>query len=1099
MRVIVPGDAAGRRRSANGRAARCAALEALGLVIGTIVVTFGLGLVLAGRGTMTQVEAGAGRILNLDRLSSAAELEPVLGGFESPFERQAAARALFEYASARPPTHVGALAAVTLPAAEVRRDARFVRLRARLAERPGDAAVAVLSAADLAQLKPRVQVRSAAGHRRRVLAAAALFVGAFWAAHLFRRWRGAADDPLLLPVLMLLSGLGLVGMLALRDPLRDTLTFVPFVQGVAAGVCLLVAVSAIDFETPRLREMVLVPLLVAVALAALLLLFGSGPGSSGVKVNLAGGQPVEIIRLLVVFSLAAYFARRLEFLRELSVPVPSRVRRLGLRVPRWRDVRPVAVSLALVLAFFFLQKDLGPALIVACLFLGLYGVARRGSGLVLLGAAGLALGFAAAWWAGMPATVRQRVLIWLDPWSNGLPGGNQIAHGMWALATGGPWGLGPGLGSPQSIPAAHTDFVLAVLGESLGFVGLLAIGVLYGVLCWRCLRAAVRAPGDYTAFLAIGMALALSLQGLVIAGGILGLMPLSGIVTPFLSYGRSAMLVNFAAVGVVLAVARQARTVRPHFADPVRTLAAVLTVAAAVAGIRAAWIQVARDERYAVGASLGTQADGGLRFEYNPRLLAAARQIPRGTIYDRHGLPIATSRPAEMAAGAGLWRSLPDAPEPCDPGAARCYPLGGAGFHLIGDWTRQTNWAARNSSYLERDRGARLQGFDDRPEVVQTRHPRTGAAARAVRRDLSDLLPLARSRPGHPNAGARALLARDRDVHASIDARLQAQVAAALRQRVLAGGGTRGAAVVLDADSGDVLASASFPWPTLQAESDAPDDEGAEGESEGDRLLDRARYGLYPPGSTFKLVVAAAALRHDLDDRYLCRRLPDGRVGNFIGGARRPVRDDVLDVHPHGEVDLHRGLVASCNAYFAQLAARVGPARLLDAAALFQIDAAAVPTVAGLRPTLPHAGYGQGEVLASPIRMARVAAAVAAGGAVRPPSWEPTSRRDPQAPGRLLSAADSRVLAASMREAVVSGTGRSLARHPVPIAGKTGTAEVNGGRSHAWFVGFAPYGEARARRIAFAVIVENAGYGGRLAAPVAGDIVSAARTLGIIR
>ena len=86
-----------------------------------------------------------------------------------------------------------------------------------------------------------------------------------------------------------------------------------------------------------------------------------------------------------------------------------------------------------------------------------------------------------------------------------------------------------------------------------------------------------------------------------------------------------------------------------------------------------------------------------------------------------------------------------------------------------------------------------------------------------------------------------------------------------------------------------------------------------------------------------------------------------------------------------------------------------------------------------------------------------------------------------------------------MREAVLSGTGRSLARHPVPIAGKTGTAEVTGGRSHAWFVGFAPYGEARARRIAFAVIVENAGYGGRMAAPVAGDIALAARTLGIIR
>src|SRR5690606_3172790 len=125
-------------------------------------------------------------------------------------------------------------------------------------------------------------------------------------------------------------------------------------------------------------------------------------------------------------------------------------------------------------------------------------------------------------------------------------------------------------------------------------------------------------------------------------------------------------------------------------------------------------------------------------------------------------------------------------------------------------------------------------------------------------------------------------------------------------------------------------------------------------------LLDRVRYGLYPPGSTFKLVVAGAALRSGRFPEpvtFACVRLPGGRVGNYIRGWSRPVRDDPLDTRPHGEVGLRQGLVASCNAYFAQLALRLGPAELLEAASLFQIDVASPSTAASLRRLLPHAGY----------------------------------------------------------------------------------------------------------------------------------------------
>jgi peptidoglycan glycosyltransferase len=308
----------------------------------------------------------------------------------------------------------------------------------------------------------------------------------------------------------------------------------------------------------------------------------------------------------------------------------------------------------------------------------------------------------------------------------------------------------------------------------------------------------------------------------------------------------------------------------------------------------------------------------------------------------------------------------------------------------------------------------------------------------------------------------------------------------------------RAAAVVIDPETGDLLASVSYPLPAGES-----DDGGEAGEAEG-AVFDRARYGLYAPGSTFKLVTAAAALRLDpahWNDRFMCRRQDDGRVG-----ARVPefgvVRDDLLDPHPHGSLTMRDAIVQSCNAYFAQLAVRIGSRPLLDTAALVGVSVARDNSASRLRATLAHAAYGQGDVVATPLRMARVAAAIANGGLLREPRLSRLVEADlkvgPAAkPQRLLSADAAALLAGSLREAVVTGTGRNVAMHPSRIAGKTGTAEVRNGPSHAWFVGFAPHrGE---KQIAFAVLFEQAGYGGAIAAPVAGEIVSAAAARGFIQ
>ena len=1069
MRIVnAPPVSTRRWRVASASRGRAPRLERLGLAVTSLVLLLGLWLTyLEQTATFAAAEADLrnGGLVNLNAIRDESALIPYLPMLPDRAAKVATASAIYRLLHQTPDTppieHAGALAPV-------------------------------VDGAKLAELKRSAVVRTPDEFRRRITTAIAVFMLAFWIAHLVRWYFGAIGDPLLLPVVQLLTGLGVVTMLALRDPLRDMVVAATVSHGIAAGCALWVALAFVDFENPRLRRAVLGPLTAAVVLAIALLLFGSGPTGSGARVNLLGMQPVEVMRLLVVFSLAAYFARRWQFLREFSADVG--VKRL-IRLPRWKDVRPLAVSIAALLALFFLQRDLGPALVLSCVFLGLYGISRARAALVVAGFAVLAAGFTAGYLLGVPSTVTRRVAIALDPWENALPGGDQISHALWALSSGGPWGLGPGVGEPQVIPAGHTDLVMAALGEDLGYIGFATVTVLFGILVWRLLRISVRAPGDYTAFLTVGLTLALAVQGLVIVAGMLGLLPLAGVVTPFLSYGRSAMLSNFIALGVCAAIARRRGPERDAFAPPVRALGRTLAVAAVIIVIRAADVQVARADAFATRANLTQQADGGYRYQYNPRLASAARGIVRGTIFDRHGVPIASSRPEEIEKWTAQYEKLGlTLPESCRPSISseRCYPLGNLAFHVIGNATRQTNWAATNSSYIEKDFDARLKGFDDRPQTITVTNPRTGTAHAVVRRDYSELLPLVRHKgnPGHEDV--RRILARDRNLRVTLDAGLQARTARALRDHTERAGSAHGAAVVIDPATGDLLASASYPWP------DAPELDG-DRPIPADALLDRARYGLYPPGSTFKLVTAVAALRTESavkDARFQCVRLPDGRVGGKVRGASRPVRDDPLDHTPHGTVGLHRGLVVSCNAYFANLANLIGPQVLGEVASEAQIAAARSPVAHHLRRTLPFAGYGQGDVLASPLRMAGVAGALAANGVLREIRLA-ADRSKRSASTQWVSAQGAAELRTYMREVVTAGTGRVLATHPVAIAGKTGTAEVDARRSHSWFVGFAPF--SGKQRIAFAVIVEHAGYGARVAAPVAGDIVTAAQAAGLLQ
>jgi cell division protein FtsW (lipid II flippase) len=1049
----------------------------------------------------------AKQLLNLNNLTAREELLPALTMFPDPAEREFVARKIFLAAGGL--ANVGAIARIRVTAEEAGQGRGLAHFRDRMADR---ASVALLSGDQLRALKPLFVVRRPAQFERAFRLWAFLFLAAFLLVHVWWSVRGFAGDQMFLPAVMLLSGIGLVLMASLRDPVRDNLLFVDFAQGVAMGAVLLAAGSAIDFER-LMGKLSFVPLLASFGLSALLILFGSGPGSSDAKVNLLGFQPVEIIRLLLVFFLAGYFASRWDILRHARETRPSLAPLTGrFDIPPVEYTLPALVSVALSLIFFFLQKDMGPALIFACLFLALYGMAR---GSVLVPAAGLALlaaGFASGYFIGVPHTVGERVAMWLSPWNNMVHGGDQLADSLWAYATGGVSGTGIGLGEPQLVPASHTDLILSALGEECGFLGVAVVFALYALLVYRALRIALRARTDYEFFLAAGLAAATALQVLLIGGGSLGVVPLSGVVTPFLSYGRTAMLMNFLVMAILLSIsARGEETERlAPFRVPVAVAGLVLAIAGAAVVAKAGYVEVLYPAATMGEGTLVLQADGGRRYQYNPRLQEIMEEIPKGAIYDRNGLPLATSNWDELEKHRADYRQLGvDIDRACPRTARRYYPFGGLMFDLLGDLRTRTRWGASNTSFVERDSARRLRGYDDRPALLEIKNPANGKMERVLRYDYRELVPLLRHRHQPDNPEVRRVLDRPRDVRMSIDARLQVKVAEILRNQLKQAGQDKGAAVVMDPATGDLLAAVSFPLPQLDL-GDRPGGLSPEPDAaqEANPYLDRARYGLYPPGSTFKVVTAMAALRKDpqlTNKTYECVRLPDGRAGNFLKGSKRPIRDDVQDKQPHGTIDMERGIIVSCNAYFAQLGTYdVGSQSLLETANLLGIAAASPNTAAELKKSLPQSSYGQGEVVASPFQMARVAATVANGGAMPQGRWI-TDENNPRtaAAQPILPADAAGTLARFMREVVTQGTGRRAGGASVAMAGKTGTAELADAASHAWFIGFAPAGIAStgagARKIAFSVLIENGVYGGANAAPAAAEIVNAAAKLGLIQ
>jgi cell division protein FtsW (lipid II flippase) len=390
------------------------------------------------------------------------------------------------------------------------------------------------------------------------------YLGALLGVHLAFVLAGRRTDQILLPTVGLLGGIGLLLMERLPQSLAGSLGGLARTQLVwlVIGLTIIAGLGVAVRNDVWLRRYKYT--WAAVGVGLLLLTFVFGHDVNGARLSLTigpiSGQPSELLKVILVVFLAGYLSENRRLLVEEST-------RIGpVRLPPLPYLAPMVAMWAIALGIVIVQKDLGAALLFFAVFLLLLYVSTGRVSYVALGLVAFVIGATALYF--LLGHVRTRIDIWIDPFADPSGAGYQVVQALHAFARGGLIGTGLGAGLPliagqPPIPALHTDFPFAALGEELGLVGILAILGLYLVLVERGLRIAMAAQDEFRAILAAGLSLVIGVQAFIIAGGNLKLIPLTGITLPFVSYGGSSLLANAVIVGLLIALSERNRDPLP--------------------------------------------------------------------------------------------------------------------------------------------------------------------------------------------------------------------------------------------------------------------------------------------------------------------------------------------------------------------------------------------------------------------------------------------------------------------------------------------------------------------------------------------------------
>ncbi|MEJ5960978.1 FtsW/RodA/SpoVE family cell cycle protein [Pedobacter immunditicola] len=981
------------------------------------------------------------------------------------------------------------------------------------------------------------------------------FIGAFLLLHLLLCWRAPEADQFLLPIIMVLTGLSLLTLLSLQDPLRDRFLALDTLFFLGIGVLIVCILLFINFRffnaDAKLYRMFIFrkdrsaangwPWIVfAMLLLLSTIVLGSGPEGSGVKVNLLGVQPSEVVKFMVILFLAGFFALNERFIAEYSS-----------WQKRWAFFSFALVAIVLTLMLFLALGDLGPAIVICFTFIILFSFSRGDFmkmaafvGLYVLAsffidnvwlAAAITFALLFAWqffrWKqasesaimalvvitafltidkipfldqivpGPIERLADRKAIWQDAWNNEVYGGDQVANGLWAISSGGFSGQGTGEGFAKTIPEAHTDMILPAMGEEFGWAGMVCIFVLFLIYLHRSILIGRQTGNPFLFYLCSGIGIATFIQFLLIAAGSTGALPLSGVSLPFESYGGSSLVINLAAAGFLLSVSKLRGTaVQLEYIQKQQDSNLVPALAVATAGILLLVVNIGiyalYNDKWIAKPSLVADRSGLRMFSYNPRIGILMRRLESGNLYDRGGRLLATSDPKLVIkqkkllqqAGVGSYNLdsvLQKRPK-------RFYPFEEEMFFWTGDANTGIFTGGMNGYFAEYEHAAELRGFQmpiSNFNVTASRYREDRFLPRGVRempvqhRDFSALTSLLLS--GLDTAQIAALKRKNRDVKLTVDASLQTQ----LQQSIAADTAllkSRVSVVVMESSTGDVLASAAYPLPEVNSW-----EQMNLSNAEQNRLpgwVTNADPGFTiatQPGSIAKLLTALAAFN----------KMGHQAVNKtFQVSAHERIRTKGIEPDETGRITMQRAIVRSNNVYFIKLAneeqlqEEMGSLYLKTGMFLHgvggyyynrppvnkkqeekwfdlwrktEFNSRYNPNnIRKYRATgLSGIAWGQGELIATPASVARLAAGIANKGNLVPHRYALQISGKPVALKKGVDIAKHPDYAETLRTFMIEQSANKEWILKAQVAGKTGTPErvwkgeqINDG----WYVFFAP-------------------------------------------
>src|SRR5918995_5091877 len=395
--------------------------------------------------------------------------------------------------------------------------------------------------------------------------------GLIVAAHLTVRLVAPYADPVLLPLVAALNGLGLAVLRRLDLPYEplgyDQHTFArQQLIWMTLGVALFIATLVLLRDHRSLQRFTYTFGLIGILL--LLLPFapviGTPINGANIWIRVAGFsfQPGEVAKVMLVIAFSGYLVLH----RDALALAGRRV--LFIDLPRGRDLGPILAMFGVSMMILVLQNDLGSSLLFFGLFLAMLYVATERPGWLVVG--GLMFGAGALAAYTFVGNVQNRFNFWLHPldYYDDSPGSYQLVEALFGQGWGGLIGRGFGNGFPERVPFAYSDFILSTIGEELGLTAVMAIVLCYGLIVERALRIALIQRDGFGKLMALGLGSIIALQVFVVIGGVTGLIPLTGLTTPFLSYGGSSLVANWVIIALLLRISDQARRPTPRL-DPV--------------------------------------------------------------------------------------------------------------------------------------------------------------------------------------------------------------------------------------------------------------------------------------------------------------------------------------------------------------------------------------------------------------------------------------------------------------------------------------------------------------------------------------------------